>query len=169
MACICNTLTAIENSCEVDYIGGIKRMFVAEKCAVESTDYESPSGIIDTITMAGSETFVGLYFKKNTSTYTQDKNTNGAVTQTMSLVVNTINSAALNAIEELFRKDVVILLEDNNGRWFMFGEKNGLEATQGVITPGTNASDIPNITVTLVGVEYSYAKEVLTATAESVI
>lgn len=165
----CKTITAITNSCELDYIGGIRRMFAAERSNVLSVTYASPSGVIDDINMVSPNVFVGLYFKKNTSTYNQSKNTNGAVTQTLTLVINTINSAAINAVESLFRKDVIILLEDNNSKWWMFGEKNGLESTLGDIVPGTNGTDIPSITVTLVGTEYSYAKEVTDAAANSVI
>lgn len=168
--CSCNTITAIENSCDADFVGGIKRMFVVEKCAIESLGYESPSGIIDVITMVSPETFLPMYFKKNTSTYTENINTNGAITQTLTLVVNVINSDALNGVQSLFRKDLVALVQDNNDMWRMFGEKNGLEATSGDVVPGTNsASDIPTITVTMIGTERSFAKEVLEATAESVI
>jgi hypothetical protein len=168
MSCGTTTLTGITACLANDGgLGGIfNRVKITRWSNIVDWTVASPSGEIDSFNMESGTVFTEYWFKKDVSTFTQEKGVNGGVTQTLTLVFNVITKPIQDAIEELFQEDVTVLVQMPTGAWFLFGGENGMESKSAVITPGTAGSDIPSITLTITGFETSFA---LATTAGAVL
>lgn len=158
-------------------IGGIKRLFLTEKSNVTSITLGSPTSEITAFTMAGSPAakFYQFEFNKNTSSYTEEGISDQATgrdlyTQTINLVLNRREKTKRDTLLLLAkRKDLVAIIEDNNGLYKYFGETYGLNLTTVSGGSGVAKSDANQYVVTFVGEEPEEANFVTAAAVTAVI
>lgn len=154
----CNTLTGVAKSCDPN-VKGIKRIYIAEHTEVLSVT--ATNGNITAINMQASP--AGLFYtyefrKTSGSMYdeTQIDPSQGfdGWTQTVTLVLNRREVSKRNEIAVLAEgfRDLAVIVEDNNGIFWYFGEENGLN-----LTATTGGSEAANYTLTLLGEEPSQA------------
>jgi hypothetical protein len=158
-------------------IGGIKRLFLTEKSNVTSTTLGSPTSEITAFTMAGSPAaqFYQFEFNKNTSSYTEEGTSDQATgrdlyVQTISLVLNRREKTKRDTLLLLAkRKDLVAIIEDNNGIYWYFGGEYGLNLTTNAGGSGVAKTDANQYVITFVGEESNPANTVTSAAVSAVI
>ena len=167
------TLTGRGVGCK-DALGGIKRIYVAE--------WEADKWDWDAIPTTGDDIGIvpGLTIDDPSQTpitevvfYTYDMTRgSGSLTQTITsdLVAGTVffdqvctvtfNKASGTDIIELsnlVKGRVAVMVEDNNGNWFIMGHKNGVEVSGGTAQTGQAAGDQNGFTLEFSAQEVSAA------------
>lgn len=174
---ICESLSGgITLGCD-NNIGGIKRLFLTEKSNVSAVTLASPSTEISAFTMAGSPAadFYQFEFNKNTSSYTEELTSDQATgrdlyVQTITLVLNRREKTKRDTLLLLAkRKDLVAIIEDNNGIYWYFGEEYGINLTTNSGGSGVAKSDANQYVLTFVGEESEPANTVQEAAVTAVI
>ena len=175
MACGCSILTGgISKGCEGNQ-GGIKKIYITDFCNITGLTLNSPEGKIDTITMSPSTQFYEFEFNKNTSTYTENltgDQANGVQvnTQTVTLKLARREKVKRDTLAQLMGfKDLAVIVLDNNGLYWLLGEKNGVVMTENNSENGTASTDFNGYTITLVGEEPVLANEVTASAVAAVI
>jgi len=125
-----------------DALGGIKRIYVAEW--VDGIWEDIASGEV-----AGSTAAITFYTYDMTrgsgslnQTITSDLAA-GTVffDQVCSVTFNKAAAADITEISNLVKGRMAVLVEDNNGNWFVMGHQNGVEVSGGTAQTGTAAGD----------------------------
>jgi len=162
------TLTGRGVGCK-DALGGIKRIYVAEweadKWEWDPIAAGAVAGV--TITDSSADPITAVVF------YTYDMTRgSGSLTQTITsdLVAGTVffdqvcsvtfNKAAaadITEITNLVKGRVALLVEDNNGNWFVMGHANGVEVSGGTAQTGQAAGDQNGFTLEFSAQEVSAA------------
>jgi len=162
------TLTGRGVGCK-DALGGIQRIYVAEweadKWEWEAIASGEVPGVNITDTAAEPITEVVFY------TYDMTRGS-GSLTQTITsdLVAGTVffdqvcsvtfNKAAaadITEITNLVKGRVALLVQDNNGNWFVMGHANGVEVSGGTAQTGQAAGDQNGFTLEFSAQEVSAA------------
>ena len=131
-------------------VGGIKTAYIALKSDVEIKTDKTTS----TATVTGSGKFYQYDFRKNTSTFTSTLNAdadNATQYWTTEAVLQfkKTEAAKRSSVMALCQNDVVVVIEDNNGKHWVLGVDNAVTATAGNQTMGTNRSDSNHYEITL--------------------
>ena len=125
-----------------DALGGIKRIYVAEW--VDGIWEDIASGEV-----AGSTAAITFYTYDMTrgsgslnQTITSDLAA-GTVffDQVCSVTFNKAAASDITEISNLVKGRMAVLVEDNNGNWFVMGHQNGVEVSGGTAQTGTAAGD----------------------------
>lgn len=155
-----------------DALGGIKRIYVAEWeadkwqwGAVAQTNAGEVDGVDIIDTDPAPITSVAFY------TYDMTRGS-GSLTQTItsdlvagtvffdqvcSVTFNKASAADIAEISNLVKGRVGLLVEDNNGNWFVMGHKNGVEVSGGTAQTGQAAGDQNGFTLEFSAQEVSAA------------
>lgn len=175
MSCVCENISGgISLTCS-NNIGGIKEIYVTEKCNISSITLGSPDDSISAITMVGVTKFYKFEFTKNSSSYTEVTNsdsTNGTelTTQTVILKLNRREKTKRDALELLGKfKNLAIIVKDNNDLIMLFGENNGMNRTTQEGGSGVTKTDANGYTITFVGEEPDEANFMSAAVLATVI
>jgi hypothetical protein len=148
MAVNCTTLVGIPKDCADNNQGSIKRSLITDFANVTgftatSTGAADTDGNITAITMASTTKFEEFIFKKDTSSFTQNRV--GDLTadahgfeQQMSLGFRRIDLRKRNAIMLLAegRRDLAVIVEDWNGDYWALGFDQGMRMNE--MESGTN-------------------------------
>ena len=125
-----------------DALGGIKRIYVGEWSDGIWEDIASGevSGATAAITVYTYDMTRGS--GSLTQTITSDLAA-GTVffDQVCSVTFNKAAAADITEISNLIKGRMAVLVEDNNGNWFVMGHKNGVEVSGGTAQTGTAAGD----------------------------
>lgn len=175
MACGCSILTGgISKGCEGNQ-GGIKKIYITDFCNVTGTTLASPTGEISAITMAASTVFYEFQFNKNTSTFTEvlsgdQANGSQVNTQTITLKLARREKTKRDTLAMLMGfKELAVIVQDNNGIFWLLGENNGVVMTENNSENGTASTDFNGYTLTLIGEEPVLANEVTASAVAAVI
>ena len=131
-----------------DALGGIKRIYVAEW--VDGIWEDIASGEV-----AGSTAAITFYTYDMTrgsgslnQTITSDLAA-GTVffDQVCSVTFNKAAASDITEISNLVKGRMAVLVEDNNGNWFVMGHQNGVEVSGGTAQTGTAAGDQNGFTI----------------------
>lgn len=156
-------------------IGGIKKIYLTEKCNVTAVTVSSPADIITGLTMTGSTVFYEFAFNKNSSTFTEvtensAENGTELTTQTITLKMPRREKSKRDTIALLgMQKDLVAIVTDSNDISWYFGEVNGLNMTTSNSETGLSKKDFNGYTITLVGEEPEQANEINAAAVAAAI
>ena len=157
----CDNLTGgLTLGCD-NNVGGLAKIYLLEKSFVTSVTLSSPGDTISSIDTSGSPpaNFYEFSFNKNTSSYTENQTSDQATgrdlyEQTITLVLNRREKTKRDVILLLGqRKDLVAIVQDNNGIYWYFGEDFGLNLTTNNGGSGVQKSDPAQYVITLVGME----------------
>jgi hypothetical protein len=137
-------------------VGGLKAVYIMNNGDATGVTYDATD--TDAITaIAGTPTGY-KYDLKGNSSFEQTINSsreNGTTffTQTLNLTLKSITAKDLKQIKLLAYGRPQIIVEDNNGKFFYAGLKNGMEVTGGTIVTGAAMGDLSGFTLTIVGEE----------------
>jgi len=170
----CLLTTGIAKGCK-DNSGGIKRALITNSYNVltvtPAVGATTDLGIITAIGMSGAgttgatATFFEFTPNKMSSNWVeniQSNMQNGTVgyEQVLTLIFAKNEAAKRNQIKLMGQAELVAIVEDYNGRYWLLGEDNGLELSGGSSTSGTALTDMNGWTINLTGMEHDPAREV---------
>ena len=148
----CNqTLSGLVRDCSPS-MGGIVEALIANKESV--TGITASSDMISEITMASSAKFKRYAFPRNTgsltSNYTIDQTTGVRyVASDLVLIFNRMETAKRVEISALAQNDLVIIVKDANGKYWLLGKDEPVNATAGDGLTGTARADRNGYSITL--------------------
>lgn len=146
-----------------DGYGGVKRVLFMELENV--TAYTLTSGVISAITKAVGKTFkeYKLIFEtgdaKTSGTHDRAQGTS-EYKQTVSFPINKMTTSVKNEIELLAKNRLLIIAEDQNGTYWLYGKENGLMATTTESMSGVALLDRNGYMLTFEGKEKAFEIEV---------
>ena len=146
-----------------DSAGGLKSLYIIEFDNVSGVT--SASGTVSAIAKANG----GRFYKYNLTRETaeameefNDSTENGTRfnKQTINFVLNKMQVSSRNEIELLAQNRCMVVVEDNNTKYWLYGEINGLMREGGKAGTGKAMGDRNGYEFTFVGSEANMAKEV---------
>lgn len=159
MACVLTT--SITKGCR-DSIGGIKTIYVAELSRKGSVT--QASGVITAWTMSSGYFWTyNLEMGVASATQTIKPNRTNGTTYYEQSVTFTIPKQQATTAQELMllaQNDVMIIVLDRNGKYWLLGENNGVSMADSTAETGTAFADFNGYNLTLTGMEAALAPEV---------
>ena len=169
----CLLINGITKGCR-DNIGGINTVYLANKELVASVIVGggSPSdpGMVTTITTENSlgtpaPEFYEFQVNKNSSNWVDTASviaSNGGTfySPAVTMVFSKNDSTKVNTVKLIGQSTLVAIVKNNDGKYFLLGETNGLELSAGGYASGTAFTDLNGFTLTLTGGETHPAYEV---------
>lgn len=150
-------------------IGGIRVVYVANYADV--TSIEVTEGQITNIVLAESAKFKKYAFRRNTATMTSSlavDATNGSTVSTdLSLSFLKQDTEKRIEMSALSIGELVVLVEDANGKFWYLGKDMPVMASAGGAESGTNYTDGNKYNITLQDNSLDYPYEIKVAPAES--
>lgn len=142
-------------------MGGIAEAYIANYADVSGV--ELTEGMISAITAAGK--FKQYAFRKETSQFTstlQKNIQNGTyyVSTDINLIFNRMETAKRIEIAALALGELVVIIKDNNGKYWYFGYDEPVTATAGDVQSGTARADRNGYSITLQDNAREYPYEV---------
>jgi len=157
----CNLTSGWVVGCS-DSNGGVKEVLIANGKVEE---YTASSGVVTQIVAVGGtgplgpSDFLTIEVPKQTSTFAEEieaSTENGTVmyTQTLTLVFNKLEAAKRNQILLMAQNEnLIVVVKDNNGKYWTVGLERGAPLTAGSLTTGTAYSDRNGGELTITGME----------------
>ena len=146
-----------------DSLGGIKAAwFISHEDVASVTEVE---GVVTAITKDSGKVFYKYQLVRNTSSVTENVTAsveNGTVfyAQELTIILNKLQANTRNEILLLAKNNLMVVLEDANGKYWLLGKDNGLDLTGGSAASGTAQGDRSGYTLTFSGGEKELAPEV---------
>lgn len=161
-------LNGITVDCEPS-MGGLKVVYIANHGDID--DFEVTDGQITSITMASGKTFQTYTFRRNTASMTSTlavDPTNGTSVST-DVVLSFLKQDTQKRIEisALSIGELVMMVQDANGRYWFLGKDMPVMASAGTAESGTNYTDGNRYTITLQDNSMDYPFEIKTAPLSS--
>ena len=153
----CSLTTGYALGCR-DAVGGIKTIFVQTLNATGSVNTNG-SGLVTGFTPTSvSGSWFEYDLTKATSSMTETLNAsteNGTLfyTPEVTFTINKLQTSVRNELRLLARNRLLVIVLDNNGRYWLLGAANGLEASAGTAGTGTAFGDRSGYELTLSGME----------------
>lgn len=137
-------------------VGGLKAVYIMNEGDATGVTYDATD--TDAITAIQGTPSGYKYDLKGNSSFEQTINSsreNGTTffTQTLNLTLKGLTAKDLKQIKLLAYGRPQVIVEDNNGKLFYAGLKNGMEVTGGSIVTGAAMGDLSGFTLTIVGEE----------------
>lgn len=165
MACT-QTLNGIMVDCEPS-MGGLKVVYIANYSDV--TDFEINAGQITAINMASGKTFKEYSFRRNTanmtSTLSVDPANGTSVATDVALSFLKQDTQKRLEISALSIGELVMMVQDANGRYWFLGKDMPVMASAGGAESGTAYTDGNRYTITLQDNSKDYPYEIKTTPA----
>jgi hypothetical protein len=151
----CSLTTGYALGCR-DSVGGIKTIYVQGWNATGTVNTNG-SGTVTGFT-GFSSGFYEYDLTKATSSMTETLNAsmeNGTIfySPEVTFTINKLQVAVRNELRLLARNRLLVIVQDNNNRYWVLGAANGLEATAGTAGSGTAFGDRSGYEMTLTGME----------------
>lgn len=152
MACSSITMSGLGISCK-NSVGGIKKIYAIPSDDVTGVTVDE-DGFIDAITVATSKKFKTFLMNAETGGFVSTMNTDA---KTGGMYFSSVISAqfAKNTTQKriefmaLAQLDMVVVVLDNNGKYWYFGMDNAVYATGGTWSSGTAFADLNGATIEL--------------------
>lgn len=146
-----------------DSAGGVKSVYFIEIDNVSGIT--SATGTVSAISKANNGRFWKYNLKRNTAEAMeeyQDSSENGTSfhNQTISMVLHKQQASLRNEILLLAQNRLMAVVEDRNGKYWLYGKENGLERSGGSAKTGKAMGDLNGYELTFTGTEKDPALEV---------
>jgi len=143
-----------------DSVGGIKSLYIIEHDNVSGIT--ESSGTVTAIAKANAGRFYKYNLERNTGMAEEaftDNRENGTTfyAQSISFVLNKMQVAWRNEISLIAQNRLLVVVEDKNGAYWLYGRVNGLMRDGGKAGTGTAAGDRNGYEITLTGEEGNMA------------
>jgi len=169
----CLLTNGITKGCR-DNIGGISTVYLANKELLTSVTVGGGSpedlGLVSAIATqssigADAPAFYEFQVNKNSSNWVDTGTvvaSNGGTfyAPAVTMVFGKNDSTKLNTVKLMGQSTLVAIVKNNDGKYFILGETNGLELSAGAYASGTAFADLNGWTITLSGGETHPAYEV---------
>jgi hypothetical protein len=152
----CNLTTGRTLACR-DSVGGIKAIYVTE-LANKETLTSATEGLISAFTLAEGTQFWTVDLIKETSFFTatttvSSENGTNFSDQALTVIFNKGDVATRNFVKLLSQNDLMIIVLDRNGIYWLLGETNGMTLVTGPFNSGTAMADRNGYDLQFVGKE----------------
>lgn len=146
-----------------DSAGGVKSVYFIETENV--TGVTSSAGVATAIAKANNKRFWKYNLQRATAEAMeeyQDSSENGTSfhKQTLNIVLNKLQAATRNEIALLAQNRLLAVVEDRNGKYWLYGKENGLQREGGKAGTGKAMGDRNGYELTFTGEEVAAALEV---------
>lgn len=150
-----------------DSYGGVKEVYIAERASVASIT--AASGVITAIDKEGTKVFYKYNLIAHTAEADQEatpSRENGTLTikQTVKFPINKMTVSVRNELLLLAQNRLYIVVVDNNGTGWLFGEGNGMMLAPTTAKTGRLLGDRNGYELTFESDEKVFAQEVNSAT-----
>lgn len=157
----CLTLAGIVKDCNAG-MGGIDKAYIA--CHTDVSGVTVTEGMITAIT-ATPESFKEYEFRKQTGSVTTTINSDtsvGSVYFESAIVLQFAKQETAKRLEiaALAQADLVVIIKDNNGKYWYFGKDFGVTLSEGTGETGTAFGDFNGYNITLTDMSREYPFEV---------
>ena len=144
-----------------DVVGGLKSLYFVnygDIASVAKLTTEGNEDVIDTVTPLGATADAYRYDIKGASSFTQNIQSSRdtgttAFEQVVEVTLKKLTIADHKELKILAFGRPHVIIEDNNGNYFLAGLEHGADVTGGTIVTGTAMSDLSGYTLTLTGME----------------
>lgn len=152
--------------------GGIKEVLITELDNIDTLT--ATSGVITAMECVVGKKFFVYSQEIETANAVQKPTGNRAngsfyYEQGLTLVLNNPTASVWNEIDLLAKNNLAVIVLDNNGKYWLFGEINGLSLEPSEGGTGTAFGDRNGVTLVFKGMEPSYTKEVTAALIPALI
>lgn len=146
-----------------DSAGGIKSVLFIEIDNVSGVT--SADGLVSAIAKANNRRFYKYNLQRATAEASedfQDSAENGTIfyNQSLNIVLNKMQAATRNEIVLLAANRLLAVIEDRNGKYWLYGKENGLQRSGGKAGTGKAFGDRNGYELTFTGEEKDPALEV---------
>jgi hypothetical protein len=144
-------------------VGGIKAVYLME-LANKGTIGQA-TGEITTWTQASGTQFWKYELREESSSFTENINLNNQAgtlfyEQVTTVQLDPLNQNRKTELDLVAQNDVLVIVQDSNGLYWLAGEDNGCYITAGTMQTGQAKGDLSGFTLTLTGKEKNPAREV---------
>lgn len=121
--------TGLANPCDVKVTGGSSQLYLAPKADIVEP-IQDPTGEVTAVTMVATKGFFKVEFAANESSFTEEVDANGQVTQQYTFISESRYQAQRNFIQELIdcRCGVTVIHKENTGKRWFWGYEDTEEA-----------------------------------------
>lgn len=146
-----------------DSVGGIKKIYITE--LANKSSVTAASGIITAFTLSAGKKFFTYELQKETSNLVENITRNSAngttfYEQVLQFTIRKMAASLRNEIKLLAQNQVMIIVLDRNGKYWLLGEQNGCEMTNSTAATGTAMGDFNGYTLNFQGMEEAPCQEV---------
>lgn len=139
-----------------DSVGGIKSLHILERGNISS--YTTSSGTVSSITKSGGSVFFKYELEEensNAQSVGTGNRQNGSFffAQQVNAMFLKMTYQTRDKLRLLQKNRLVIIVEDNNGKYWVYGKDNGLMVTTSTGASGTARGDMNGYTVVFDGNE----------------
>lgn len=152
----CALMQDYEYTCDAVGVGGVKMFWFIEIDNIISIT--ESSGVITSLVKASNKIFRKYSLTQETSDVDEaisgnKQNRTLYYNQTAILIINKQQVAVRDEIKQLARNKLVIIAQDNNNSYRLYGKENGLQMLTGEIASGTAYGDRNGYMMTFTGNE----------------
>lgn len=158
----CDLTTGISVGCK-DSSGGIKEFYIANKDATAAVT-QNASGMVTALTIGGSwYKYVPRTGVGNFTDNPKANRENGTLyfEQTANMAFNKMEQSKRNEVILLGKANVWIIVKDQNDKYWLLGQDNGMEMSDSEAGSGTALADRNGYSLVFMGMEPEAAPEVL--------
>jgi len=162
----CDLLTAGRVEPCKDSVGGLKNLYFVNYGDIATVEYDDTN--TDVIDLVTGTPDAYKYEIKGASSFTQNVQSSRdtgttAFEQVIEVTLKKLTIADHKELKMLIFGRPHVIVEDNNGNFFLAGLEHGCDVTGGTIVTGTAMSDLSGYTLTLTGMERTPANFLLGA------
>lgn len=172
MACLI-TIAGITLDCESS-LGGIKQVWITQYDNVKSVIVDDETNQISAITLEADGKWYNYQFRKGTGSLTSTLNVDETagtnyVSNELALVFTKMETKKRIEIAALSIGQLVVVVEDSNGKYWFLGKDDYVSASAGTGVTGTAKGDQNAYTLTLATDSESYPYELSAEAIQSVV
>jgi hypothetical protein len=172
MACLI-TIAGITLDCESS-LGGIKQVWITQYDNVKSVTVDDETNQISAITLESDAKWYNYQFRKGTGSLTSTLNVDETagtnyVSNELALVFTKMETKKRIEIAALSIGQLVVVVEDSNGKYWFLGKDDYVSASAGTGVTGTAKGDQNAYTLTLATDSESYPYELSAEAIQSVV
>lgn len=172
MACLI-TIAGITLDCESS-LGGIKQVWITQYDNVKSVTVDNETNQISAITLESDAKWYNYQFRKGTGSLTSTLNVDETagtnyVSNELALVFTKMETKKRIEIAALSIGQLVVVVEDSNGKYWFLGKDDYVSASAGTGVTGTAKGDQNAYTLTLATDSESYPYELSAEAIQSVV
>lgn len=172
MACLI-TIAGITLDCESS-LGGIKQVWITQYNNVKSVTVDDETNQISAITLETDAKWYNYQFRKGTGSLTSTLNVDETagtnyVSNELALVFTKMETKKRIEIAALSIGQLVVVVEDSNGKYWFLGKDDYVSASAGTGVTGTAKGDQNAYTLTLATDSESYPYELSAEAIQSVV
>lgn len=172
MACLI-TIAGITLDCESS-LGGIKQVWITQYDNVKSVTVDDETNQISAITLEEDAKWYNYQFRKGTGSLTSTLNVDETagtnyVSNELALVFTKMETKKRIEIAALSIGQLVVVVEDSNGKYWFLGKDDYVSASAGTGVTGTAKGDQNAYTLTLATDSKSYPYELSAEAIQSVV